>query len=196
VTEDKFTPSQELLLRVAAPKEPEATDTLLPLDQGTPLESIPSEAGLLSSDLCGQSPGPGQDSLPTEACTEDSPKALASKIRIALIDDEPSVLFALKLLLEALGVAIADFSAPEQALKHLSTPDVADVCLCDLRMPKRNGLQVLEEVKKLFPQLPFILMSAHASDAELQKARMLGANGVLTKPFTPDDLQAVLASVR
>jgi CheY-like chemotaxis protein len=153
------------------------------------LEGPPLEAAL--------PPTSGEGLLPSGPNDQEHPpRESTAKVRITLIDDEPSVLFALKLLLEALGFAISDFSDSELALAHLSTPDVADVCLCDLRMPKRNGLQVLEEVKKKAPQVPFILMSAHASDAELQKAKILGANGVLTKPFTPDDLQAALASVR
>ena len=157
--------------------------------EGSPLEGLPLDAAL--------PPTSGEDSLQSgPKDPEHPPRESIAKVRITLIDDEPSVLFALKLLLEALGFAISDFSDSELALAHLSTPDVADVCLCDLRMPKRNGLQVLEEVKKRAPQVPFILMSAHATDAELQKAKLLGANGVLTKPFTPDDLQAALASVR
>ena len=175
------------------------TDTEVPQDPTDVIpESSPLSTGAAQDAALSTSPSESEaqatgESTPNEATP---PKEVSSKVRITLIDDEPSVLFALKLLLEALGFSISDFSDSELAIAHLASPDVADVCLCDLRMPKRNGLQVLEEVKKIAPTLPFILMSAHASDTELQKAKVLGANGVLTKPFTPDDLQAALVSVR
>jgi len=154
----------------------------------TPTEGAPGDTCVSGAEL--------PTYAPMSAAIIEEPVKTPAKVRITLIDDEPSVLFALKLLLEALGFAITDFSDPEAALTHLGTPNVADVCLCDLRMPKRNGLQVLEAAKGIDSGLPFILMSAHASDSELQKARTLGADAVLTKPFTPDDLQAALAAVR
>ncbi len=116
--------------------------------------------------------------------------------RITLIDDEPSVLFALTLLLEALGFTVVAFSDPTLAVTHLSAEDPADVCLCDLRMPKLNGLQVLETVKGRHPSLPFVLMSAHANDEELRRARTLGVDGTLSKPFTPDELQDLIGALQ
>jgi CheY-like chemotaxis protein len=112
-----------------------------------------------------------------------------------LVDDEPSVLFALKLLLEALGFAVTDFARPEDCILHLQTPSPGDVCICDLRMPGLNGFQVLSESKRLRPEVKFVLMSAHATEEELKRARSLGVDGILTKPFTPDELQLLLAQI-
>ena len=116
-------------------------------------------------------------------------------IRITLIDDESSVLFALKLLLEAFGFVVSEFSDPEAAVAHLRTQDPADICLCDLRMPKLTGLQVLRLCKEANPKVKFVLMSAHASDEELKQARLLGVDATLTKPFTPEELQALVRSL-
>jgi len=104
---------------------------------------------------------------------------------ILLLDDEPSVLFALKLLLQAFGFVVRDFSMPDRALEYLTDGGSADVFLCDLRMPKTNGLDVLRRTKTLRPELQFILMSAHASEEEIARARSLGAFDFLPKPFDP-----------
>lgn len=117
--------------------------------------------------------------------------------RIILIEDESSVLSALSLLLEAMGFAVRGFSDPTEAVAYLSlSEDPADICLCDLRMPKLGGLQVLEAVRTRHPHLPFVLMSAHAKDEELRRAMSLGIQGTLSKPFAPDELQAIIGQIR
>lgn len=114
---------------------------------------------------------------------------------IVLVDDEPSVLFALKLLLQALGFSVKDFNAPLEAVSYLQGPERVDLCLCDLKMPKLNGLAVLQETRKTRPELPFVLMSAHASTDEVDRSKELGATGFLSKPFTPEDLKSLVERV-
>ncbi len=115
---------------------------------------------------------------------------------ILLIDDESSVLFALKLLLGALGYSVSDFTDPEAALCSLKDNPSIQLILCDLRMPKMTGLHVLEQATAQFPHVPFILMSAHAVSDEVQKAYRLGAKGFLAKPFTPDQLKETLSKIQ
>ncbi|MFM1848769.1 MAG: hypothetical protein RL417_2243 [Pseudomonadota bacterium] len=119
------------------------------------------------------------------APTPPNESAAAGVKEILLLDDDPSVLFALKLLLQSFQFTVKDFSAPDQALEFLSTGGTADLFLCDLRMPKTNGLDVLRRTKTIHPNLQFILMSAHASEEEIAKARELGAYDFLPKPFDP-----------
>jgi two-component system nitrogen regulation response regulator GlnG len=90
---------------------------------------------------------------------------------------------------------VKDFSAPDQALEFLSSGGTADVFLCDLRMPKTNGLDVLRRTKTIRPGLQFILMSAHASEEEIAKARELGAFDFLPKPFEPQAAVELLKRV-
>ena len=115
--------------------------------------------------------------------------------RILLVDDENSVMFALKLLLGALGFQVEGFTSPEEALSFAKGDSACELCICDLRMPGLSGLQVLEQIKSARPSLLFVLMSAHAGDEEVEKARALGADGFLSKPFSPDDLNLVIAEL-
>jgi DNA-binding NtrC family response regulator len=114
---------------------------------------------------------------------------------IVLVDDEPSVLFALKLLLQAMGFSVKDFNAPGDAVEYFRTASPIDLCLCDLKMPKVNGLGVLQEARKSRPSLPFVLMSAHATTEEVDRSKELGATGFLSKPFTPEDLKALVERI-
>ena len=115
--------------------------------------------------------------------------------RILLLDDEKSVLFALKLLLEAIGYSVTDFCSPEEAIEFLRGNDTPQLIICDLRMPKLNGIDVLRETKSIRPGLPFVLMSAHAGTDEVNEAKALGAFGFLAKPFTPDQLNELVARI-
>lgn len=111
---------------------------------------------------------------------------------IALIDDEQSVLFALKMLLVALGFSPVEFSDPEKAVSELSDRKDIDLIVCDLRMPKLSGMDVLDKTMASIPQIPFVLMSAHATDEEVEIAKGKGAAGFLAKPFTPDELKSLI----
>jgi CheY-like chemotaxis protein len=123
------------------------------------------------------------------------------KPTILLLDDEKSVLFALKLLLEALKFGVIDFSVPHEAVEFLRTLDSSsadgrpDLFICDLKMPKMNGLEVLEASRRLAPALPFVLMSAHANQDEVDKAISLGASSFLAKPFSPAQLEELVRSL-
>ncbi len=108
---------------------------------------------------------------------------------VLIIDDEPSVLNALTLLLKAIGYEARGLNNPQEALQLLRSPEASqiDLILCDLRMPELNGFEVLKEVRNLHPDLLFVLISAHADEDDVQKALGLGANGFLGKPFSPDE---------
>jgi two-component system chemotaxis response regulator CheY len=116
-------------------------------------------------------------------------------VHILLVDDEPSVLFALKLLLQALGYGVSEFAVASEALSFLQEGKRADMFLCDLKMPRMNGIEVLSEAKKIRPALPFILMSAHATNDEIDHAHTLGATGFLAKPFSAEELHRIVREI-
>ena len=129
--------------------------------------------------------------------SKDTPQDNQSKSpRIVLIDDEPGVLMALKLLLQVHGFTVESFSDPlvglEFIVSNAQTPGSIDYVLCDLRMPKKTGMQLLMELQVLAKHIPFYLMSGHADEAEQQKALDEGAAGFLSKPFSPEDFLKII----
>jgi len=116
---------------------------------------------------------------------------------ILLLDDDTSVLLALKLLLKALGFSVTEFSSPREAIECLKRKERKfDLFLCDLKMPELSGLMVLESAQKIRPELPFVLMSAHAGNNEISKAKEAGACGFLAKPFSPAQLHETVAKAK
>ena len=118
---------------------------------------------------------------------------MPNRSKILLVDDESSVLCALKLLLEAMNYSVTDYARAADALAAIEhDPFLFDLFLCDLRMPEINGFEALRRSKGINPNLPFVLMSAHASSSDREHAMRLGASSILSKPFTPGQLQQVL----
>lgn len=66
------------------------------------------------------------------------------------------------------------------------------VVLCDLRMPKVDGLEVLRQCRLLHPTARFVLMTAYASVENAVEAMRLGAYDYLAKPFEPDDVRMMV----
>ena len=116
-------------------------------------------------------------------------------VRIMLVDDEPTVLTALRLLLDALGYAVEAFPGGQQALAALRAGSAPDLVICDLKMPELNGIQVLEQVHAHSPRIALALMSAHALPDDVERAKRVGVQGFLAKPFTPEELRALIAAL-
>jgi DNA-binding NtrC family response regulator len=114
---------------------------------------------------------------------------------ILLLDDEPPVLQALKLLMQAVGYSVTGFSSAAEALEYIRTDSEAELLVCDLRMPKLNGLAVLKQVRQIRPELPVVLMSAQLTREEESHGRLMGAIGFLNKPFLTEDLHQLTRRV-
>lgn len=115
---------------------------------------------------------------------------------IILVDDEPGVLTALKLLLGALGYKVTDFIDPRAAYEYIASTDAAShVVVSDLRMPDLDGIALVSKIRAASLAHPFILMSGHATSEDINKAKKMGASCFLSKPFTPDEFRNALAQV-
>lgn len=67
-----------------------------------------------------------------------------------------------------------------------------DLLLLDINLPGKNGLQLAEEIKPLFPDLKIVLFSAHSDLQYIRKAQSLKVAGFLSKTISEDDLQTAL----
>jgi CheY-like chemotaxis protein len=112
--------------------------------------------------------------------------------RVMFVDDEEGVRQSWDRLLRDRGFAVstAEDGAGAQARMEEET---VDVVVADLRMPRVDGLQLLEWVKKEQPDTRFILVTGYGSEAVERRARELGAYGYLNKPVDPETLTAVIS---
>lgn len=83
--------------------------------------------------------------------------------RILLVDDEPLILEALRLLLEEKGFSCQIATNGFEALKALR-PVLPDIVICDLRMPKMSGFELLPIIRRRYPRLGVIVVSSEAPE--------------------------------
>ena len=108
-----------------------------------------------------------------------------------IVDDEPNMRKVLAALLKKHGFASVDAADGETALEELAEKDI-DVVVSDLKMPRMNGLELLENAKRRHPEIPVILITAHGTVGSAVEALKQGAFDFLTKPFDPDEIGQVL----
>ena len=109
------------------------------------------------------------------------------KIRILVVDDEPSILLEIAGTLKRHYDVLTATNA-EDAERILAAERV-DLLMTDLRLPGKDGLALLESAKSMVPDLPVVLLSGHGTIEEAVKAIRLGAADFLEKPFGPERLQ-------
>lgn len=102
--------------------------------------------------------------------------------RILIIDDEVMVLDALKVILEDLGYAVEGYSDPLAGESAAISEDF-DLILSDLRMPKKNGAEIVKSVLTSKPQARVLVITAFPSDPLAERAVEAGALGLVRKPF-------------
>ncbi len=112
---------------------------------------------------------------------------MSARIRILVVDDELIVRESLKGWLKKSGYEVDTASSGPEALQMLELAPY-DLLFLDIMMPKMNGLEVLEIVKKRFPETLVVMITAYGSVETAVKAMKNGANDYLMKPFEPETL--------
>jgi len=112
--------------------------------------------------------------------------------RIAVLDDEARLVAILEMVLRRGGYEVEGFSEPEAALAALAARRF-DLLLSDLKMPGLDGLGVLEKLREVDPEIPVVMMTAHATIPTAVQAVRLGAFDYVEKPFDNAALLALVA---
>lgn len=115
------------------------------------------------------------------------------KLSILIVDDEPSVGDALKLVLESQGFEVVLATNGYDGINHARQRrfgfSVVDLFLTDI-----SGFQVIADIRTLQPEIPIVLITAHGTPSVFAEATKLGAVGALAKPFPPAELLELINS--
>jgi DNA-binding NtrC family response regulator len=112
--------------------------------------------------------------------------------KILIVDDEKSIRYTLKEILEYEKYEVEEAPDGEEALQKIVINEY-DVVLCDVKMPKMDGLELLEKAAQLKKDTQFIMISAHANIDTAVEATKKGAFDFIQKP---PDLNRLLLAVR
>jgi two-component system, OmpR family, KDP operon response regulator KdpE len=112
--------------------------------------------------------------------------------RVLVVDDEPQILRALKVVLGGAGFDVVPAAGMEEALDAAAVrpPDAAIV---DLVLPDGDGVEVTRRIRE-WSEMPILVLSAVGDEAEKVRALNAGADDYVTKPFGSDELIARLGA--
>jgi two-component system chemotaxis response regulator CheY len=121
--------------------------------------------------------------------------ALTGNGRVLVVDDEPAVRNIVRMILEKAGYEVLEAENGEAAIEALNTGEnrlVLDVVICDIRMPKINGVQAIEYFQRQYPHVPIIVLTAYP---ETQMAVSFMRSGVADYLIKPVDAQKLRDAV-
>ena len=107
--------------------------------------------------------------------------------RILIVDDEENFRHLLSVILIKEGYEVETASNGEEGLRKAVTSPF-DQILCDIRMPRMDGLEFLKEIQKTEVETTIIVMSAYGTVDIAIEAMKLGAYDYISKPFKPDEI--------
>lgn len=112
---------------------------------------------------------------------------------ILYVDDEESLVYLVKRLLERQGYAVTGFIDAMQALAQLQrSPDAFQAVITDLSMPGMSGVEFAREVLKLRPGIPVVMTSGYVRAEDHDAVMASGVRELLLKPNTVEELAEVL----
>jgi DNA-binding response OmpR family regulator len=115
-------------------------------------------------------------------------------MKILVIDDEPVILNSCRKVLEEDGFDVDLVPSADEALKAMKK-EVFDLLLVDVKMPKHDGIYLMQKVKEKWPDVPIIVMSGYPTPDTITDGAKMGADAFIAKPFTPDELLETIRQV-
>ena len=120
-------------------------------------------------------------------------------IKILVIDDDPTIRYLVKTILEDVGYHVLHASGGDEGLHLLHTHSPIDMVITDILMPGTDGLAVIREVMTVSPSTKMIALSGGGmiltAETSLHIARKMGAFESLAKPFVRKDLLELVKRV-
>ena len=122
-------------------------------------------------------------------------------IKVLLVEDNPAdQLLAREIIIaaypEALISVVEDGEKAIDAVEHCSEPDSPDIIFLDLNLPRINGHEVLERIKRINPKTQVIVFTGSTSERDIAKARKFDIVDYIIKPIGMKELEATILQVR
>ena len=116
----------------------------------------------------------------------------AAAKKILIVDDEAPMRALLSDFFHSQGYAVSCAASGTAAMRHLDDDKKLCAVIADIRMVPLDGIELLKQIKKQYPQLPVLLFTAAGTPVEKREAIDLGAAHYLYKPFSLSELKRLL----
>lgn len=118
-------------------------------------------------------------------------------LTILAVDDSMQMRRLLQGMLTEIGIYQVYLAKDgSEALRFLGDcDDMVDIVLCDWKMPKMNGIDLLRQIRSADPDMPFVMVTGQSDENSVVAAKNLGVTSYLIKPFSSDQLVKRLRSI-
>jgi DNA-binding response OmpR family regulator len=116
------------------------------------------------------------------------------KHKALVVDDEPVVCQSLRKILSKQSIAVEEAFTANAAEQKLNEQEY-DIIFLDLKMPDKDGMDILLSIKAKHPETPVVMITGYATIETAVEATKLGASQFLPKPFTPEELKEIVKEV-
>jgi DNA-binding response OmpR family regulator len=114
--------------------------------------------------------------------------------RIVVVEDEPAIRRGVADALRATGYDVVEAADGVKGLAEAARPD-ADLILLDLMLPRKDGMEVLRELRQVRPAVPVIILTARGTEDDRVRGLQMGADDYVVKPFSARELLARVEAV-
>src|SRR5919108_429843 len=114
--------------------------------------------------------------------------------RIVVVEDEPAIRRGVVDALRLTGYDVTEAADGAYGLKEAASGGI-DLVLLDLLLPKKDGLEVLAELRRVCPTRPVIILTARGGEEDRVRGLKMGADDYVVKPFSARELLARVEAV-
>src|SRR4030042_4203462 len=118
-----------------------------------------------------------------------------SEQHIFFIDDEPEVCQIIGETIKELGFKVSCFVSPTECLERLRSKEKCHLLITDLKMPEKNGIEMLRDVKHLAPWIPVLIITGYGDVPNAVKAMKAGAADFIEKPLDKKNFAKKIRSI-
>lgn len=114
--------------------------------------------------------------------------------KILALDDMPDAGNLIRRILESNGHEVSVFTEEEDALAHVRNHSV-DLAILDIKLKKMSGVEVLEEIKKISPDIQVIMLTGYPTKETARESKRLGAAEYCVKPIDTNELEEKVSAL-
>ncbi len=120
-----------------------------------------------------------------------------NELTVLVVDDLSQARNLTKMVLSGLGVhQVYTASDGREAQEFLdSSGALIDLIICDWRMPRMTGLELLQQVRTVYPDMPFIMVTGNADLESVRAAHQFDVSAYIRKPYSPQQFEEKLMAV-
>ncbi|WP_409340879.1 response regulator transcription factor [Paenibacillus sp. MBLB4367] len=117
-------------------------------------------------------------------------------MKVLLLEDEESIRGFVRINLKRSGMEVIEAAAGEEALELAEREDDIAIALLDVMLPTISGFEVCRELRRKYPRMGIIMLTAKAQDTDKVEGLELGADDYVAKPFSPIELVARIKALQ